>query len=153
VLDLRSYLPYLLNRVGFAVTDVFSETLAADDLTVPMWRVLAVLLHHGPQRIGDLADLTSVEISTLSRLLSTMQRRKLLTRKRARNDARVVMVSLTERGHDLTEALVPAAADLETRLVGELDTSEIALLKRTLDKLYANISSDSGGAAEDVRSA
>jgi DNA-binding MarR family transcriptional regulator len=65
VLDLRSYLPYLLNRVGFAVTDVFSETLAADDLTVPMWRVLAVLLHHGPQRIGDLADLTSIEISPL----------------------------------------------------------------------------------------
>jgi DNA-binding MarR family transcriptional regulator len=82
-----------------------------------------------------------------------MQRRKLLTRKRARNDARVVMVSLTERGHDLTERLVPAATDLETRLVGELDASEIALLKRTLDKLYGNISRSAGDAAEDVRSA
>lgn len=139
MLDLRSYLPYLLNRVGFAVTDAFSETLAGDDLTVPMWRVLAVLLYHGPQRIGDLADLTSIETSTLSRLLGTMQRRKLVTRKRARNDARVVMVSLTERGRDLTERLVPAATDLETNLLGDLDADEIATLKRTLDKLYANV--------------
>ena len=141
MLDLRSYLPYLLNRVGFAVTDVFSETLAAHDLTVPMWRVLAVLRHHGPQRIGDLADLTSIETSTLSRLLSTMQRRKLLTRKRARNDARVVMVSISEPGRELTGALVPAAIKLEASLVGLLDAHEIATLKSTLDKLYGNISS------------
>jgi MarR family transcriptional regulator, lower aerobic nicotinate degradation pathway regulator len=140
VLDLRSYLPYLINRVGFAVTDVFGEALAAENLTVPMWRVLAVLLYHGPQRIGDLADLTSIEISTLSRLLGTMQRRKLLTRKRARTDARVVMAALTERGRALTDALVPAATDLETSLAGDLGADEIAGLKRTLDKLYANIS-------------
>jgi DNA-binding MarR family transcriptional regulator len=125
VLDLRSYLPYLINRVGFAVTDVFGEALATENLTVPMWRVLAVLLHHGPQRIGDLADLTSIEISTLSRLLGSMQRRKLLNRRRARTDARVVMVALTE---------------LETSLAGDLTGEEIATLKRTLDKLYANIS-------------
>lgn len=151
MLDLRSYLPYLLNRVGFAVTDVFSEALAADDLTVPMWRALAVLLHHGPQRIGDLADLTSIEISTLSRLLGTMQRRKLLARKRARTDARVVMVTLTERGRELTEALVPAAADLETTLVAGLTPEEIAILKKTLDKLYANIIDRDGiGAARSA---
>ncbi len=137
--NLQSYLPYLLNRVGFAVTEVFSEALAADDLTVPMWRVLAVLLHHGPQRIGELAELTSIEMSTLSRLLSTMQRRKFVSRKRARNDARVVMVALTERGRTLTEDLIPAATDLEDNLVAELDADEIAILKRTLDKLYANI--------------
>lgn len=141
MLDLRSYLPYLLNRVGFAVTDAFGEALAVEGLTVPMWRVLAVLLHHGPQRIGELADLTSIEISTLSRLLSTMQRRKFLTRKRARADARVVMVALTDRGRILTEELVPAATELEASLVAGLDPAEVAVLKRTLDKLYANISS------------
>jgi DNA-binding MarR family transcriptional regulator len=139
VFNLQSYLPYLLNRVGFAVTDVFSEALAADDLTVPMWRVLAVLWHHGPQRIGDLADLTSIEISTLSRLLSTLQRRRLLGRKRARNDARVVMVALTERGVALTQSLIPAATELESILVDGLEPDEIAVLKKTLDKLYANV--------------
>lgn len=137
--NLQSYLPYLLNRVGFAVTDVFSEALATDDLTVPMWRVLAVLLHHGPQRMSDLADLTSIEISTLSRLLGTMQRRKLLGRKRARTDARVVMVALTESGRGLTERLIPAATQLEDTLIDGLADDEVALLKRTLDKLFANV--------------
>jgi DNA-binding MarR family transcriptional regulator len=144
VFNLQSYLPYLLNRVGFAVTDVFSEALAADDLTVPMWRVLAVLSHHGPQRMSDLAGLTSIEISTLSRLLGTMQRRKLLGRKRALNDARVVMVALTERGTTLTHDLIPAATALESNLVAGLDADEIAVLKRTLDKLFANVGQSPG---------
>lgn len=149
--NLQSYLPYLLNRVGFAVTDAFSEALAAHDLTVPMWRVLAVLAHHGPQRIGDLAGLTSIEMSTLSRLLGTMQRRKLLGRKRARNDARVVMVALTESGTSLTRNLIPAATALESKLVAGLAPSEIALLARTLDKLFANVGGATG--TEEARSA
>ena len=137
--DLRSYLPYLLNRVGFAVTDVFAEALAPNGLTVPMWRVLAVLWHDGDQRIGDLAELTSIEISTLSRLLGTMQRRRLLSRKRGRQDARVVMVGLTERGRTLTRELVPAAVELEASLVGDLTPEELAVLTAMCDRLYANI--------------
>jgi DNA-binding MarR family transcriptional regulator len=152
VFELRSYLPYLLNRVGFAVTDLFAAALAEDDVTVPMWRVLAVLWHDGTQRIGDLADLTSIEISTLSRLIGTLQRRGLVVRKRTPSDARVVQVALTDRGRALTEKLVPAAADLEERLIGELSAAEVATLKTLLDKLFANVRARATG-APDVRSA
>ena len=45
-----------------------------------MYRVLAALAEQGgPQRLGELALLTSIETSTLSRLATEMQRRGYLT--------------------------------------------------------------------------
>lgn len=141
--DLRNYLPYLLNRVGFTVSDVFGEVLAHESLTVPMWRVLAVLWHDGAQRIGDLAELTSIEISTLSRLLTSMQQRKLVNRSRARSDARVVMVELTARGLTTTKRLVPAAVELEDSLLVGFDEQDSVTLKNLLSRLFVNISARS----------
>lgn len=151
--DLRNYLPYLLNRVGFAVTDAFSESLAEASLTVPSWRVLAVLMHEGTIRIGELAELTSIELSTLSRLINALQRRGLVARKTAKEDARVVNVALTARGRGVVQRLLPAAVDLEDRLVSGIPAGEIAELKRLLDKLYVNITDESELYSPRTRSA
>jgi DNA-binding MarR family transcriptional regulator len=139
VFDLRTYLPYLLNRVGFAVSESFGAVLETERLTLPMWRVMAVLHHYGAQRISDLAELTSIEMSTLSRLLNGMERRRLTGRKRATGDARAVYVSLTQRGRTLTEKLLPAAVELEERLAGGLEPHDVAALKRILNILYENV--------------
>ncbi|HXP94262.1 MAG TPA: MarR family winged helix-turn-helix transcriptional regulator [Candidatus Binatia bacterium] len=139
--DLRTYLPYLLNRVGVALVDRFSEELCAESLTVSMWRVLAVLRHDGPQHMSELSELTSIELSTLSRLTGSLQRRGLTTRKRGGSDARYVRVALTPRGKTLTERLLPKALALEERLVGAMPARDVAALKRLLDVLYANIRS------------
>ena len=139
MLDLSRYLPYLVNRVGFAVAEVFSESLADASLTVPSWRVLAVLLGRGSLRIGALAVETSIDVSTLSRLVGSLQRRGLVARKIAKDDARVVNVALTARGRSIATALVPAAHALERRLVDGMPEEEVAELKRLLVKLHANI--------------
>jgi hypothetical protein len=39
----------------------------------------------------------------------------------------------------LTQSLIPAATELESILVDGLEPDEIAVLKKTLDKLYANV--------------
>ena len=142
MLDLNEYLPYLINRGGFAVSESFGEVLASDDLTISMWRVLAVLLHNGPQHMTNLAELTTVELSTLSRLVGTMQRRGLVTRKRNAADGRNVSVALSTRGTALTTRLLPAAADLELRMIAGMSASDAAALRRLLKKMHATIRSD-----------
>jgi DNA-binding MarR family transcriptional regulator len=146
MLDLNEYLPYLINRVGFAVSESFGEVLASDDLTISMWRVLAVLLHNGPQHMTNLAELTTVELSTLSRLVGTLQRRGLVTRKRNAADGRNVSVALSARGTALTTSLLPAAADLEVRMLAGMPASDVAALRRLLKKLHATIHSDAAQA-------
>src|SRR5690606_39298370 len=73
VLDLAQYVPYLLNRAGRRVADAFTRELGGFGVTLPMWRVMASLRSEGPQRLGDLSELTAIAASTLSRLLGQMQ--------------------------------------------------------------------------------
>src|ERR1700722_4201187 len=83
-LDLAAYLPYLVNREGSIVAEQFGEeALAPHGLSIAMWRVLAALASAGEQRQIDLADLTSIDSSTLSRLVTRLIRLGLGTRPRS----------------------------------------------------------------------
>ena len=75
----HEHLPFLMNWAGNLVIQLFSKDLSGFGLTVPMWRVLAVLEEEGAQRLTDLAIMTSIEVSTLSRLIAGMELRGLLT--------------------------------------------------------------------------
>src|SRR6202790_4092354 len=98
-LDLGDYLPYLVNRVGTIIAEQFgADALARHGLSIAEWRVLAVLASNGGQRQIDLADLTSIEASTLSRLVSRLIRMGVGTRTRAANRNREGAVKLSAKG-------------------------------------------------------
>ena len=99
-LDLAEYLPYLVNRVGSIVADQFgAEALAPHGLSIAMWRVMAALASNGAQRQIDLSDLTSIDASTLSRLVSRLMRTGIVTRTRSASSNREVIVKLSAKGH------------------------------------------------------
>ncbi|WJJ92860.1 hypothetical protein [Neopusillimonas aromaticivorans] len=50
-----SSFPYLLNRVGVKMGELFSVRLAELDLTLPMYRVMAVLRQEGLKAWATLA--------------------------------------------------------------------------------------------------
>lgn len=119
---------------------LFARELARDGLTLPMYRVLAVLTEQGvPQRLGELASLTSIEISTLSRLVADMQRRGYVARVRPEADQRSLAISLTQAGTVLATRLIPRAAHYERRAVGDLTQKETAALKTMLSLVYRNL--------------
>ena len=133
-------LPYLLAQIGSRMGGLFSRELARDGLTLPMYRVLAALAEQGtPQRLGELAVLTSVEASTLSRLLNTMQRMGLVTRERPETNQRSLAVDLAPRGVELGARLIPRAAHYEAVATGELSRQEAASLKAMLLRVDANL--------------
>ena len=78
--SLEHRLPYLTNRLGSAINEVFSRDLAKNNLTIAHWRVLTVLHHAGNQTLIDLSIHTSIGPSILSRLTEGMQRRRLVAR-------------------------------------------------------------------------
>ena len=108
--NLTNYLPYLLNRAGNRIAASFSHTLRAYDITLQMWRVLAALNHEDGQRVTNLARLTTIDASTLSRVIDGMVRKSLIERRRAdgdRTDGRAVTVHLTDGGRRLTDTIIP----------------------------------------------
>jgi len=138
-LDLGNYLPYLINRVGFALVESFTaEALKQHDLTIDMWRVLAALSHNGGQRQVDLAGLTSIDASTLSRLVSRLVRMGLVTRSRSQRSNREVLVALSGKGRALVRRLIPIAKKLERKASAGLSAKDLAAVKRLLSRMYLN---------------
>src|SRR4029077_18119349 len=79
-LDLANYLPYLVNRLGAAlVARMTARALAAHELNIDMWLVLAVLSYRGAPRQIDLVGMTSIDASTMSRLVTRLVRRGIVT--------------------------------------------------------------------------
>ncbi len=132
-------LPYLLNRVGVRMGDLFANELAADQLTVPMYRVLAALSEADHQRLTDLSAMTTVEMTTLSRLVAAMEKRHMLKRRRPDDNLRTVQISLTKAGRDLAARLSPRAAYYERVGLKDLDAAAIGSLKAALATVCVNL--------------
>jgi DNA-binding MarR family transcriptional regulator len=139
-LDLGNYLPYLVNRLGGAlVADFTATSLAAFDLTIDMWRLLAVLSYRGAQRQVDLVDMTSIEASTVSRLVTRLARMGLVTRKRSEISNREVVIELTAKGRAQVERIIPSAHKLEQAAGAGIPQRDMAVVKRSLRRMYENI--------------
>jgi len=139
-LDLGNYLPYLLNRVGFALVESFTaDALAQNGLSIAMWRVLAALSNNNEQRQIDLVAMTSIDASTMSRLVTRLVRMGLVTRARSKTSSREVVIALSPKGGALVERLIPIARELERTASAGLPARDLAVAKRALRQMYDNL--------------
>lgn len=141
-LVLQDFLPYLLNRAGLRVGLMFSRDIEHYDVTLPMWRVMIELWHNGDHRLGELSERTSIDLSTLSRLLVAMQRKNLIIRRRSGLDGRALSLALTERGLELTEKIAPYAVHYEDVAMRGMNTRDVKKLKELLKKVYLNLEAE-----------
>src|SRR5262245_17785464 len=97
-----------------AVAAIYTgQTLARAQISLDMWRVLAALAHAGELRQVDLSTRTSIDASTMSRIVSRLVRMSLATRSRSKASSREVVVALSPKGSALVTRLIPIALDLE----------------------------------------
>ncbi|HEY7244086.1 MAG TPA: MarR family transcriptional regulator [Xanthobacteraceae bacterium] len=139
-LELWDYLPYLINRVGSALVVRFSEdALRNTQLNIATWRVLAALSHNGPLRQIDIAEITSIEVSTISRLITRLVQLSLVRRARSRTSNREVIVALTPKAAALVSRLIPIAEELQETATQGLSRQDLEVLKRALRHMHKNL--------------
>ena len=136
---LDSYLPYLLNRAGARIAAAFSEEVRPLGATLQMWRVLAALREGDGRRMGDLSETTSIEVSTLTRLVDNMEKKGLVARRRETGDARVVALHVTPAGRRLAQRITPIAERYESVALAGFTAAEADTLKAALRRLYGNM--------------
>ena len=136
---LDSYLPYLLNRAGARIATSFDEEVRPLGATVQMWRVLAALRERDGRRMGDLSQTTSIEVSTLTRLVDNMEKKGMVERRRDAQDARAIALHVTPAGKRLTQRIVPIAERYESVALTGFSPREEQALKAALRRLYANM--------------
>jgi len=147
-LDLSDYLPYLVNRVGAGFVAGYEKDLAEHGLSIAMWRVLAALSTGDKHRQIDVSEITSIDVSTISRLITRLVNLGLVSRTRSDTNNREVNVELTAKGRMLVNRLIPRARDLEDEAVAGIPAADLAITRETLRRMYHNMTADIGGAGD-----
>jgi DNA-binding MarR family transcriptional regulator len=102
-------------------------------------RVLIVLLQNPGCYIGQLAEITTIDDSTLSHMLSRLSRRGLLERRRSTADTRFVSVHLTTEGKRIARGCKTASDRRERKMLGPLSESEITTLRALLSQVFETV--------------
>lgn len=144
--ELGRYIPYLVRRTSARVDDIIRPQLAGVGLTLEMWRVVISIYVHGPQSLGDLARRTSVNLSTLSRLVGAMERAKLVRRRRVVGNGRTVKIALLPLGRRRCRSFLPFALALERRITRRFSAAELRALRALLGRLYAAVTEETPAA-------
>ncbi len=135
-LKLAEFLPYRLsvlsNRISQAIADLYEQKFG---LTVPEWRVVAVLGEDPGLSANDVAERTAMDKVAVSRAVSKLLETGKVARKFAKEDKRRSVLSLTDLGRDIYENIVPMALAYEAALLAELDPEQRMKLSAILDKL------------------
>lgn len=130
-----------LARVAKAVSRAFDDTLATAGGSQPVWLVLLTLKRQQVASQRELADAVGIQGATLTHHLNAMEADGLLTRRRDPDNRRMHLVELTADGDALFLRLRKAAGRFDEQLRGELPETELARLRRTLDRLAGNVGS------------
>jgi DNA-binding MarR family transcriptional regulator len=141
-LILDSFLPYrlsvLTNRVSAAIARHYSSRF---DLSIPEWRVMAVLGETPGLSAREVAERTAMDKVQVSRAVQSLLAARRLTRSADKDDGRMMRLSLSERGLAIYREVVPLALRLEQEFLSVLSDKERAAFEAILAKLAASVNS------------
>ena len=113
-------LPIALIRAREGVMAPIREMLSETGITEQQWRVLRVLSEYGPLDATTLADRSSLLFPSLTRIVSTMRNKGLITQTRDQSDRRRQFIQITDEGQKIiSDRAVQTAqivTDFKTRL-------------------------------------
>ena len=136
LLDLEQFLPYRLsvlsNRTSNAIAREYSERF---DMTIPEWRVMAVLGRFAGLSANQVAQRTAMDKVAVSRAVARLMEAGRIEREFDDDDRRRSMLRLSEAGYAVYGQIVPLALGFERHLLGDMPADERALLFRLLDRL------------------
>jgi DNA-binding MarR family transcriptional regulator len=139
-LDLDHFLPYRLsilsNRASDAISRHYSDRFG---LTVPEWRVMAVLGQTPGLSARDLAARTAMDKVQVSRAVALLVDGRRVRRDEDEADGRITRLSLTAKGQAIYNEVVPLALHLEEVFLSALSPQERETLDRMMTKLTDRI--------------
>lgn len=138
---LDDQLCFALYSTGLAMAKAYRKPLAALGLTYPQYLVMLVLWAGDQLTVSEIGKRLFLDSATLTPLLKRLEAAGLVTRTRARNDERQVLVALAPAGHAL-KAKVPALQQGIFCATG-CPADELAATKARLETLRNNLLSAS----------
>jgi DNA-binding MarR family transcriptional regulator len=98
----------LFRRVGDALNLCLDQVYSKYGITSEQSGVLAAIKSRGPLRVTDLASILERSPNSITMIVDRMVKAGLVRRTRDKKDRRVVFVSMTDKGRETVDPVVPA---------------------------------------------
>lgn len=137
---LNEFVPYLLSITSNAVSGRISlEYKTRFGLSVPEWRVMAVLGDSGPRTQRELTRLTVMDKVAVNRACKILEERELLSRHPNEQDGRSHRLELTPAGIRMHDEIMPLALEMERRLFANFTPQEIEQFRHLLQRIRGEV--------------
>jgi len=137
--QVRKYPFYLLNRLVGRYNAIIETRLRTIELDIPFWRVLMILGEQAPRGVGDISEAAVINLSTMTRIVQRMARKKLVRCTPRNNDYRITDVFLTALGKRKLVAARKITAPVFAAAIGDFSEREFSDTIGALDRLYTNL--------------
>lgn len=135
-LHLDRFIPYRLSVLSNVVSNNIARAYAREfDLSIPEWRVLAVLARYPDLSAVDVAERTAMDKVAVSRAVQSLLKSKRLARSYDRGDRRRSVLRLSTIGRGVYTRVAPLALGYEKKLLATLSAQD----RQTLDRLIAQL--------------
>lgn len=133
-LHLDRFIPYRLSVLSNTVSMSLARAYEREfDLSIPQWRVVAVLARYPDLSAVEVAERTAMDKVAVSRAVQSLLAARRLVRKNDPQDRRRSVLRLSASGRSVYTRIAPLALAYEEKLLSVLSAAE----RRTLDRLMA----------------
>jgi DNA-binding MarR family transcriptional regulator len=137
---LADFLPYRLSVTSNVVSQrIAQEYRTRFGLSVPEWRVMAVLGDSGPLTQRELTLHTVMDKVAVNRACKVLEDRALAVRRPNAQDGRSHLLELTPEGKAMHGQIMPLALEMEKRLFARFTDEEVDTFRSLLKRVRAEI--------------
>ncbi len=112
-----------LRKASRAVSRYYEACLAPTNTTATQFAILRLLEREGPQLLSRMAEKLELERTSLYRSISPLESEKLVVIKPHQSDSRAKIASLTKKGHNKIDKIVPYWNDAQASFIKAVGAS------------------------------
>ncbi|MFE2431118.1 MarR family winged helix-turn-helix transcriptional regulator [Streptomyces sp. NPDC059373] len=133
---------YAVKQVELAARAHMDELLKPVGITALQYTALTVLRRRDGLSSAQLARNSFVTAQSMADMVTGLERRGLISRRRDPDNRRVLLISLTDAGHELLASYDAAMDTLEQRMLGGLNPRERTDLEDYLNRCRAALAQE-----------
>ena len=139
-LILDNFMPYRLARLSSTVSQTVARAYDKQfGLSIPEWRVIAILGRHPGLSAVEVAEQTFLDKVAVSRAVSKLIKAGRIDRQFADADRRRSILNLSEKGREVHDGVAELALAFERELLEGLSDDEVASFNSVMDRLLEKV--------------
>ncbi len=139
-LILEEFLPYRLSVLSHTVSTTIAGVYEKRfGVTIPEWRVIAILGRFPGLSAVDVAERTLMDKVAVSRAVTKLIKNGRIDRQFADADRRRSILNLSEEGRKVHDEIAPLALQFERELLDGISAADVETLGTVMDSLMSKV--------------